>query len=358
MSGSIMNIVTKQMKWEQFKATDMGRESYASMVFFASNILYIDRLLILEGVFLEDFEKGKIEPQIPPNQRLKIVQAGQMDALSKIMMMMESMFITIGAFKDDKKELYMKLQEYRPQDVWKVVHDILNGKFKIADYWKITGFPDTNKLGLVSMETSLVEKMLNEILREFIKKIRWLAMFYEKHSRLYNKFKHGLSVRFGYRKQVPGIEGPQELLMAFDHKPLKSVNRKTVIPIRTSAIISHPRIIVSKSDNSVWKQYSKAMNYTRKAVLFIVKNNMVRLQNCNENFIPYDFNIEGKKESLDFPPTLTKDEVRDLKPILSKLEKITYYEEDRVPDYGIPNKTVLGKVLQRLKNGEDVVEVE
>lgn len=351
-----MNIATKRMKWRQFKATDMGEESYASMVFFASNILYMDRLLILEGVFLENFEKGELEPQIPPDQRLKIVQAGQMDALSKIMMMMESMFVTIGAFRDDEKKLFLKLQEYGPQDVWKVVNGILNGKFSIADYWKIMSFPDIKKLGLTLLGTRLIEKMLNAILEEFAKTLKWLATFYEQHSRLSDKFKHGLAVRFGYEKQIAEIKGPQELLMAFDYKPLR--RRKTVNPIRRSATISQPRIIVSKSDDSVWEKYSKAMSYTRKVVLFLVKNNMVRLQNCNEDFIPYDFDTEGNKESLHFPATLTDNDIRNLKPILLKLEKATYYKEDKVPDYGLLNKTILSKVLQRLDNEEDVVEVE
>jgi len=353
-----MDMATKQMKWKQFKVTDLGEESYVSMVFFASNILYIDRLLILEGVFLDDFEKGKLEPQIPPDQRLKIVQAGQMDALSKIMIMMESMFVTIGTFKNDKKKLSLKLQEYRPQYVWKVVNDILDEKFSIADYWKIMGFPDTKKLGLIPLKASLVEKMLNEIVKEYVEMIRWLATFYEQHSRLYTKFKHGLSIRFGYKKQIPEIGGPKELLMAFDSRHLNRTNRRTIIPIRTSATGSKPSIIVSKTDDSVWEKYSKAMSYTRKAILFIVKNNMVRLQNCNEKFIPYDFDTEGKKESLHFPATLNDDEVRDLKPILLKLEKVTYYKEDKLPDYGIHNNVILSDVLQRLENEEDVVEVE
>jgi len=350
-----MDIATKKRKWEHFKASHMGEESYASMVFFASNILYIDRLLILEGLFLENFQKGELEPQIPPDQRLKIVQAGQMDALSKIMMMMESMFITIGAFQDDKKKLALKLQEYGPQDVWKVVNGILNGKFSIADYWKIMGFPDIKKLGLTPPGTRLIEKMLNDILEEFATTLRWLATFYEQHSRLSDKFKHGLAVRFGYKKRIAEIKGPQELLMAFNNKPLRK--RKTVNPIRRSDTISLPRIIVSKSDNSVWEKYSKAMSYTRKVVLFIVKNNMVKLQNCNEDFIPYDFDTEGNRESLHFSATLTENDIRNLKRILLKLEKATYYKEDKVLDYGFLNKITLGKVLQRLDE-EDVVEVE
>jgi len=351
-----MDVATKQMKWKQFKASDMGEESYASMVFFASNILYMDRLLILEGLFLENLEKGELESQIPPDQRLKIVQAGQMDALSKIMMMMESMFVTIGAFQDDKKKLASKLQEYGPQDVWEVVNGILNDKFSIADYWKIMGFPDTKKLGLTPLGTRLIEKMLSAVLEEFAKTLRWLATFYEQHSRLSDKFKHGLAVRFGYKKQIAEIEGPQELLMAFDDKPLRK--RKTVNPIRRSATVSLPRIIVSKSDSSAWEKYSKAMSYTRKVVLFIVKNNMVRLQNCNADFIPYDFDTEGNKESMHFPATLTENDVRHLKRILLKLEKATYYKEDKVLDYGLLNKTILGEVLQRLGSEEDVVEVE
>jgi len=351
-----MDLVSKQTKWKQFKVNDMGEESYAAMVFFASNILYIKSLLILEGAFLEDFEKGKLEPQIPSDQRLKIVQTGQMDALSKIMMMIESMFVTIGTFKDDKRKFSQQLSEYSTKDVWKVVNDILNGRFSITDLWRIMGFPDTTNLGLSSVEISLVEKMLNGILNEYAETITWLATFYEQHSRLFDKFKHGLVIRFGYEKQIAEIEGPNELLMAFDQKPLG--NRRTVIPIRRLTKTSQPRIIVSTSDTSVWEKYSKAMSYTRRIVLFIIKNNMVRLQNCNDIFIPFDFDIEGNKESLHFPATMAENDIKKLKPIISKLEKVTYYKEDKVRDYGLLNKIILSQVLQRLNTGEDVVEVE
>ena len=352
-----MDIATKQSKWEQFKAADIGEESYASMVFFGSNILYIDRLLVLEGKFLEDFEKGKLEPQIPPDQRLKIVQVGQMDALSKIMIMIESMFVTIGAFCNDKKKLSTKLQEYTTSDVWNVVNDILSRRFSIVDYWKIMGFPKLQKLGLKPQELSLLKKMLNEVLKEFAEKIKWLAKFYERHSRLYNKFKHALSVRFGYEKRIPQIQGPQHLLIAFDFKSPKPTRRKTVIPVNRTSSVSQPRVIVSKSDDSVWYEYSKAMSYTREVVLFMIKNNLVRLQNCNETFIPYNFDMEGRKKLLQFPNTLTDDEIKDLKPILLNLEKETLYREVKVPDYGTLNEATLIKVLQRLTN-EDVVEVE
>lgn len=214
-----MDIATKQSMWEQFKAADIGEESYASMVFLGSNIFYVDRLLILEGKFLEDFEKAKLEPQFPPDQRLKIVQVGQMDALSKIMVMIESMFVTIGVFWNDKKKLSTKLQEYTTSDIWNVVDNILNGRFSIVDYWRIMGFPKLQKSGLKPQELGLLKKMLNEVLREFAEKIKWLAKFYERHSRLYNKFKHGLSVRFGYEKRIPQIQGPLYLLIAFDFTP-------------------------------------------------------------------------------------------------------------------------------------------
>ena len=353
-----MDIAAKQSNWEKFKEADIGEESYASTVFFGSNILYIDRLLILEGWFLEEFEKGKLEPQVPSDQRLKIFQVGQMDSLSKIMIMIESMFVTIGVFKNDKKRLSAKLQEYTPSDVWNVVKDILDGRFSIDDYWKVMGFPELQKLGLNPQETSFLKKMFNEVLKEFAEKIKWLATFYERHSRLYNKFKHGLSIRFGYEKHLSKIQGPEHLLIAFDFKPPRKARRKTIVPVRRISSVSQPKVIVSKSDDSVWEEYSKAMSYTRQVVLFMIKNNLVRLQNCNEKFTPYDFNTEGKREQLHFPDTLTDDEVKGLKPILQNFKRETLYREVKVPDYGtLDEEFTLIEVMQRLTN-EDIVEVE
>lgn len=348
-----MKIATKEGMWEQFKVDEMGEESYSSMIFFGHNIFFMDRLLILEGVFLDELERGIREPQVRPDERLKIVQVGQMDALSKIMIMMESMFITIGVFKEDKRELASKLREYEGSDVWNVVNDILDGRFSIADYWKIMGFPKLSKLGLTPQESTLVEKMLNGVLEEYSETIMWLATFYEQHHRLYNKFKHGLSVKFGYRSL--NIGGPRYSLMAFDK--LRIGRRRTVIPVHRATSLSLPSVIVSKSDDSVWHKYSKAMSYTRRVVVFLAKNNMVRLQNCNEDFIPYDYDTEGNRELLHFPKTLTDDEIKGLEPILSKLEIETFYHEDKVPDYGTLDDLTGMKVARRLTN-EDVVEIE
>ncbi len=89
----------------------------------------------------------------------------------------------------------------------------------------------------------------------------------------------------------------------------------------------------------------------------MAKNNMVRLQNCNENFVPYDFNTEGEKELLHFPNTLTDQEIRYLEPIVQKLDKETLYIEDKVPDYGTLDSVTITEVIHRLVS-EDVVEVE
>lgn len=349
-----MNTETKQRKWKQFKSGDMGDESYASMIFFGNNILFMDRLLLLEGAFLAELERGMRGPEIPPHQRLKIVQVGQMDALSKIMIMMESMFVTIDVFRDDKKKLAKKLREYKQNVVWKVVNEILDGQFSTTDYWKIMGFPEPQKLGLAAQELALIKKMLDGVLEEFAETIVWLATFYEQHSRLYNNFKHGLSIRFGYRRSVGETGAPRSLIIAFD-KPSQG-KKRTIIPVHRPMPIPQP-IIVSKSDNSVWDRYSKAMSYTRRVVLFLAKNNMVRLQNCGENFIPYDYDVEGIREYLHFPKTLTDDEIKRLEPILLELEKQTLFLEDKVLDYGTLDGITSMNVARRLTN-EDVVRVE
>jgi len=48
---------------------------------------------------------------------------------------------------------------------------------------------------------------------------------------------------------------------------------------------------------------------------------------------------------------------RLLKPVMLKLDKETFYEEDRVPDYGILDDTIIKEVIRRLVS-EDVIEVE
>jgi len=41
------------------------------------------------------------------------------------------------------------------------------------------GFPELQKLDLNAQESSLLKKMLDEVLKEYDEKIKWLATFYD-----------------------------------------------------------------------------------------------------------------------------------------------------------------------------------
>jgi hypothetical protein len=132
-----MNIKTKKTNYPAFIKAQLGEDSYKALVFFGENILFMDRLLILKGVVLDEFEKKLRKPQVPENQRQKIGQIGQLDTLASIMMMVEGLFVLIHSFRTDPKDVYKNLQKYSKNEYWPEINGLINHTITPSDFWKV-----------------------------------------------------------------------------------------------------------------------------------------------------------------------------------------------------------------------------
>lgn len=257
---------------------------------FKNNFFLFLKKIELDGVIISKLNKNEIKHNFDQDFELAVKHITMIDALSKVMMLIESFFIFNLYFKKNIKSLPKKMCEYRPNDVYHFIENIESSKFTWKDIWEIFAYPKINNLSLNKSEKKLVNYVLKKSSEHIFACYKEIINFYKNHIIIYNKFKHGLSFIAGLKQNTMDTS----VYLALDRKEkrnkIKGINKCTNIFIHdfynTFSIINY--------NNKSFKNISNKISELQNLVENLVENHFIRAFNCGYDYIPLQIMLNQK----------------------------------------------------------------
>ena len=302
------------------------------------------RLIELEGIMLKKIDKGEIKHDMPEDYLLKVKQFILLDALAKIMMLIEgTMILCFGLSSCKKTKISRLMSRYQTKHLEKFIKRLENGQ---VDIWKLLALPSLEKLqkncGLTDEEREKIRELFNESCNAVKKTLSALIKFYEKNKIVYWKFKHGLSIITGFKLIPKKNNGLPPLLWAIDRLSRKPsfvcLEVTNLLPLQ---LLWFNTISILFYSEKTFQHYSSILSDLRMLVKYIVNNQILWAINCGEDYFPMEKQLNGV-----WAPTIyvTSDILKKCELVIPKITKNTYVV-DSLLDFRF---TLKGKALEKV----------
>lgn len=234
----------------------------------------------------EKIERGEFQTGLTEDFLSETKQFLYMDALAKIMMLIEGLLALSDAISDPAKG-YPKIAEtmasYRDSANLAFI-----GKFRAQqiDLQRLAGLPDLNKLSMTQSEKDIIMKAFEETEMVFERLLNVVITFYECNSIPYNKFKHGLSLIPGMKLKNPQQQITASLLTALDRRS----RAPSCTTIETRESLVPPQVgwfnILCFVPSPQIEIYESIITPLRSVISYITGNHLFYAVNCGEDYFP------------------------------------------------------------------------
>jgi hypothetical protein len=260
----------------------------------------------------------------------------QLDVISKLMMLIETIYALSDALSANKYDVPKKMSFYGHRIVSRVQKMLKTSNQLNASLNRILALPNPKDLTTLDQEIATLTKLSEATCQLFVERLTAWAVFYDNHSVVYNKLKHGLSLTTAHHvKDETGVE-KKDFSLSFAYDRVGS--RERVWP-PNSLLVSGQALediwfdtinIVPFSDDNLILYENLASEIDEWAG-YIVDNQMTWAENCGKVYLPGRilpqqkvFNVEYKCKGDEF-----RESFNALRPTLDGIVKQMYVNPGR-----------------------------
>lgn len=255
-------------------------------------------LIELEGVMLKKVEEGKIKHNMPDDYLLRVKHFIMLDALAKIMMLVEGVLVLCSVLSDSEaksSEIARAMARYKIPQIYAFIKRFKNDD---VDFWTLATLPNLEKLQkncrLTTEEKELIHELFNDSCHALKNTLNTTIDFYEKNRFLYLKFKHGLSIVAGFKPASQQIDALSSILWVLDHCSRKLAS----ICIEKAGLIQPEfrwfnTISILPYSKRTFRHYGSILSDLRKLVKYVVNNRILWATNCGEDYFPMEKQSTG-----------------------------------------------------------------
>ncbi len=278
----------KLVKRREFIASDSFTEATStSLLLLNENIQAMIRVIELEGILIRELQDGiwAEKYHMTERHRWETSHLAYVDAMSKLMMCIESLFIVMYSVRHQYRRLPTYLTRYAMSQV-DVTLNLLSREREVkAALWRILGLPNPKHLGLGRADRKVVWQVLSLSVNAAFTALQKIKDFYVDHLVTYGKFKHGLSMLLG---QASDGQSPiDSLIHAFDRtedRPggfvMEMGNRfeEGFEWFNTLQLVPY--------NKAAFEVMSRVMYDVRELVFVITNNHLTWAENCGLDYLP------------------------------------------------------------------------
>lgn len=293
-----MDLEEKRKRFKDFMRSDLFTlTTFAYLNLVSNNIKLMVDLIRLEGVLYDKVEKCEISYSGSEEARTSIKHLIHLDALSKIMMILETFFALAQALLGDYKDISAKMMKYHQRNIDKFVREIIKKRLDKGQIWKIAGFPSLEKLNLNMGEEDAVAKVLERSANDIADFLRRLAQFYLDHKSLYNRFKHGFSMMVGFQNPQDKIG----IAMALDRKTnFQGRFLRATEGLLLEGLDWFNLLSLLPHTSPTFEYYSKILNDLTLVPYEMIQNHLSYGYNLGEDYLPQKIISERPIPESDF----------------------------------------------------------
>jgi hypothetical protein len=317
-----MELEEKKKLQSDFTRNHFSENTFTELVLFARNSKVLINVIRLELALHEKIEKGEFPTGLTGEYLSETKQFLYMDALAKIMMLIEGLFALADAISDTAKG-YCKIAQAMARYEDRVIPEfIARFRAKQVDLQRLAGLPDVNKLRITESERSIVREAFKETENGIAQFLSVVIRFYECNSIPYNKFKHGLSLIPGMKLKNSEQKTIASLLIALDKRGKRPScvaieTKERLVPsqlgwFNTMSLVPSPQIAT----------YESIISPLLALILYITTNHLLFAANCGEDYFPGELSDGKFKPRLLLAPGspyLKEDADRRLSPVILKI---------------------------------------
>jgi hypothetical protein len=292
-----MKLKEKKKRALKFMSEKLTWADYVSIQLFSFNEKTIISLIELEGVVLKKIEKDEIKHNMPDDYLLRVKHFILLDALAKIMMLIEGVLVLCAGLsecKERKRRISLLMARYETKQINEFIERFKNNSVNL---WKLASLPSLEKLqencGLTAEERENIRKLLDNSCNAVKNTLKALIDFYEKNKILYWKFKHGLSIIAGFKLVSQPINDLSSISWAIDRLPKKPSSVCVETTLLQPELIWFNTISILPYSEKTFKHYSSILSDLRNLVRYVVNNRILWAINCGEDYFPMEKQPNG-----------------------------------------------------------------
>lgn len=284
-----MTLSEKKRKFKRFITTEYSDATFHYLNIFKSCCLYCLRIIEINGVAITKLEKGEISHNFDDDTLLGIKHMILLDALSKLMMLMEGFFVFNYCLLNNLKKLPLKMVTYQPREAYTFIKKIESKNIQWDDIWKIFAYPKLENLSLTVKEKAAVKRVLKSSSKCILSNYMDLINFYKNHSIIYNKFKHGFSLIPGMKE----VNSDDSFTMALDRKEEKHRVKGKFFHSSMLYYGFYNAFSILPFKQETFKNLSKYLANLQNLIENIVENHNLRAFNCDIDYMPKSLIIDA-----------------------------------------------------------------
>lgn len=287
-----MNVEDKKVKKFDFIHNSFTESAMTQLTLFDQNAKNLINAIRIELILCERLEKNEFETELTGESLTRAKQFLYLDALAKIMMLVEGVLALSDAISDPAQSysgIAKAMTDYRLN-----LKFIERFKAKQVDLRKLAGLPELKKLPISEKEREELKPAFDETVKIFEKMFEGIIHFYECNKIPYNKFKHGLSLIPGMQLKNPQEETVAPVILALDtrDKPPYGTSfemKRSLDPPGTHWFNTLCFVPPPKQGN-----YDLIINSLLSAISFLTSNHLYYAVNCGEDYFPLKQNPDGR----------------------------------------------------------------
>lgn len=277
-----MVLEEKKKRFKMFINDEYSNATFHYLNMYKSNSFLFLRIIELKGILIEKLNKGEIKHKFDKPTLLSIKHIILLDALSKLMMLLEAFFALNFYLMRDLKRLPINMIKYGPSTTYEFIKKVESKSIKWNDIWQIFAFPNIDNLNINKKEKLIISQVLKNSSKYILSNYRGLINFYKNHLILYNKFKHGFSF-------IPGLEevkSKDSFIMALDRKKTKQEIRGKVRCSKMLYYGFYNTYSIKPFNKKSFKDISKHLSNLQSIIEHLVDNHHLKGFNCGIDFMP------------------------------------------------------------------------
>jgi hypothetical protein len=174
-------------KWQEFmQSKEFGRETWIVLTLLGFNLINVIRTIELDNVVIKKVETNEIKHTFNPRTKLRIQQHVMLDSLSKLLVVIETIFALCIGLRRGYQYVPSTLAYY---DIDQTRSFIERLRKKNLNVGTILGLPKIENLSLDKNEKKLVGSIFAQMTKVTLQAMIRMAEFYDKYRIIYGKSK-------------------------------------------------------------------------------------------------------------------------------------------------------------------------
>jgi hypothetical protein len=281
--GVVVGLEEKRKNFNHFmRSKEFTLTTFSYLSLLSHNIGFISKLVRLHGLFYSRLENDD-QSVLSDESARAMKHFIHLDALSKVMMMLETLFGLALALLGEYKDVPRKMMVYDQKRIDGLVRKLMQDTLTTEEIWRIIGFPSLDRLHLSPVERETISKILVKSASDVREFLRRLAQFYVDHKSAYNRFKHGFSIIAGFESSDDQVG----LAMVFDRKRrLQGRFFRVTEGIRLEGFDWFNVINLVPDSQQAFNYYQEIADLAASMYLHIARNHLDYAYNLGEDYFP------------------------------------------------------------------------